>query len=560
MRRIKRVLAGISVLAMLFNFAACSSAVEVPDKTGTDSAVTYDDEYMEQLDEYLNATSAAYTYKGVGINGYGATSKTKASDLGVGGYGVTSNSKEQGSNISGHMERRSSKEDARLPQNKFIKTSDESTSTFSIDVDNASYTELRYYASIDDIPQDFNLRTEECINYFDYDYKNPEENELMSVNAQLADCPWNSDNQLLLLGLQAAKVDIENRDPLNLVILLDTSGSMTDCIDAIKNAMGHLSNNLTDKDRISLVTYAGSSEVLLSGVSGADKDKIMNVIDSLNTDGYTNGQKGLTQAYDIAKENFIDGGSNRVLLVTDGDFNLGIQSAKEMKKFVEEKRDLGIDISVLGCDLGGYLVGDPLMEAIADWGNGNYYFLDKEKEAIRVLETEFAGTMFKVASDVKLQLEFNKDTVAEYRLIGYENRVLDNEDFDNDAVDAGDMGSGHTVTALYELVLNDNALDNSDNQIAKFNIRYKNIGESQSNLQENEIKSNIYQSEASGNIALASAVTEFCMLVEDKVLDTGCEYVGTSSVEDIKKLVSASGKQDDKTVEFLELISSILSN
>lgn len=559
MRKIKRVLAGISVLAMLFNFAACSSAVEGTDKIDTGSGVTYDDEYMKYLDEYLGATTSNFSHAQ-------SNSTDFVSGLAVGGYGVRSDARSYGSNNTRsttsygrnivYTQKRSS-EDDRLPQNKFIKTSDESTSTFSIDVDNASYTELRSYINSDNIPQIFNLRTEECINYFDYDYKDPEENELMSVNAQLADCPWNSNNQLLLLGLQAVKVDIENRDPLNLVILLDTSGSMTECIDAIKNAMGHLSNNLTDKDRISLVTYAGSSEVLLSGVSGADKDKIMDAINELSASGATNGGAGLEQAYDIAKENFVDGGSNRVLLVTDGDFNLGLQSAKEMKKFVEKKRDLGIDISVLGCDLDGCLTGDPLMEAIADWGNGNFYFLDKEKEAIRILETEFAGTMFKVASDVKLQLEFNKDTVAEYRLVGYENRVLDNEDFENDAVDAGDMGSGHTVTALYELVLNDNALDNSDNQIAKFNIRYKNIGESESKLQENEIKSDVYQSEASGNVALASAVTEFCMLIEDKVLDTDCEYVGTSSVEDIKKLVSASGKQDDKTVEFLELIKYI---
>jgi len=325
-------------------------------------------------------------------------------------------------------------------------------STFSIDVDNASYSNVRRFINLgQEVPADA-VRIEEMINYFRYDYPKPSGEHPFSVYTEAGICPWNSNHYLLHVGLRGKDIDRSELPPSNLVFLLDVSGSMDypNKLPLLKSAFAMLVNELREQDRVAIVVYAGAAGVVLESTPGNRKETIMQALDNLQAGGSTAGGAGLMLAYKIAEKNFVKGGNNRIILATDGDFNVGVSDNKSMEQLVEEKRGLGIYMTVLGFGMGN--IKDDKMEIIADKGNGNYAYIDNIQEARRVLVQEFGGTLFTIAKDVKFQIEFNPAYVKAYRLVGYENRLLADKDFNDDTKDAGDMGAGHTVTALYEII------------------------------------------------------------------------------------------------------------
>ncbi|MDX9904252.1 MAG: von Willebrand factor type A domain-containing protein, partial [Bacteroidales bacterium] len=325
-------------------------------------------------------------------------------------------------------------------------------STFSIDVDNASYSNVRRFINLgQEVPKDA-VRIEEMINYFKYDYPKATGEHPFSVYTEAGICPWNKNHYLLHIGLRGKDIDKTELPPSNLVFLLDVSGSMDspNKLPLLKSAFGLLVSELREQDRVAIVVYAGAAGVVLESTPGNNKETIMQALDKLQAGGSTAGGAGLMLAYKIAEKNFIKGGNNRIILATDGDFNVGVSDNVSMEKLVEEKRGLGVYMTVLGFGMGN--IKDDKMEIIADKGNGNYAYIDNIQEARRVLVQEFGGTLFTIAKDVKFQVEFNPAYVKAYRLVGYENRLLADRDFNDDTKDAGEMGAGHTVTALYEIV------------------------------------------------------------------------------------------------------------
>ncbi len=340
----------------------------------------------------------------------------------------------------------------RLDDNPFRRVSTDPLSTFSIDVDTASYANVRRFLNAGTLPPPDAVRIEELINYFRFDYPAPAAGAPVSITTELAACPWNPAHRLALVGLRARPLDLEAVPARNLVFLIDVSGSMDspDKLPLIRTGLRMLVDTLTPRDRVAIVVYAGASGVALPSTSGAQKDIIHAAIARLEPGGSTNGAAGITLAYEIARQHFVNGGINRVILATDGDFNVGVTSQGELTRLIEEKRDSGVFLSVLGFGTGN--LKDSTMEKLADRGNGNYAYLDTLHEARKVLVNEGGATLVTVAKDVKIQVEFNPALVAGYRLIGYENRLLANEDFNNDRKDAGEIGAGHTVTALYELI------------------------------------------------------------------------------------------------------------
>ena len=341
---------------------------------------------------------------------------------------------------------------AEIQENRFRLVKDHPLSTFSIDVDTASYSNVRRFLNEGRLPPVDAVRIEEMINYFRFDYPDPRGAAPVSVTTELGPAPWNPSHKLALVGLRSAPIRQEKTPPRNLTFLLDVSGSMSPAnrLPLIKTAMRMLVDTLRPEDKVAIVVYAGASGLVLPTTSGEDKWKIQAALERLSAGGSTNGAAGIQLAYNIASENFVRGGVNRVILATDGDFNVGVTSQSELTRMIEEKRERGIFLSVLG--VGDNNLKDSTMEMLADKGNGNYSYLDSIQEARRVLIAEAGATLVTVAKDVKLQIEFNPSRVAGYRLIGYENRILRKEDFNNDRKDAGEMGAGHTVTALYELV------------------------------------------------------------------------------------------------------------
>ena len=340
----------------------------------------------------------------------------------------------------------------RFQENPFLKVVDNPLSTFSIDVDRASYSNVRRYLNAGQRPPRDAVRIEELINYFTFDYPDPHGADPFSVTTEIASCPWNAKDRLLLVGLQARRIKTADLPPANLVFLIDVSGSMEmpNKLPLVKQSLGLLVNQLRPQDRVSIVVYAGNAGLVLPSTSGGSKGTILSAIEGLEAGGSTAGGAGIKLAYRIAKENFIDGGNNRVILATDGDFNVGATSDGELEQLIEEKRKDRIFLTVLGFGMGN--LKDSKMELLADKGNGNYAYIDDLSEARKTLVHEMGGTLFTVAKDVKLQIEFNPAKVTAYRLIGYENRLLRKEDFHDDSKDAGELGAGHSVTALYELV------------------------------------------------------------------------------------------------------------
>ena len=375
-----------------------------------------------------------------------------------------------------------------IKENSFVAVAQQPVTTFSADVDRAAYANVRRIIGYGQIPPKDAVRIEEMVNYFDYDYPAPEEGSVspLRVSPELAPAPWNPNHLLLRIGLQAKKIDLAQAPPSNIVFLIDVSGSMDEenKLPLLQSSFKLLLGQLRPDDKVAIVTYANGTKVALPSTSVKDKEKIIKVLDNLYASGGTSGGRGIQLAYEQAQKSFIKNGNNRIILATDGDFNIGINNTTDLEKFIEKQRESGIYMSVLGFGMGNYR--DDMAETIADKGNGNYAYIDNITEAKKVLVNELSGTLFAVAKDVKLQLEFNPKYVKEYKLIGYENRMLANEDFTNDKKDAGEIGAGHTVTALYELVPSDGKVAQSlryqsqelnekgkGNELGFLKIRYK---------------------------------------------------------------------------------------
>ena len=455
-----------------------------------------------------------------------------------------------------------------IKENGYTAVSSAPLSTFSADVDTASYTNVR--RMIDDgmdVPPDA-VRIEEFINYFDYDYSDPADGEPFAVHTELSDCPWNDETELLMVGINTKGFDavLDERPAMNLVFLIDVSGSMYDDnkLPLVQKSFSMLTDNLTAADRVSIVTYAGSDEVVLEGADGNDRKKILRAINDLEAGGSTAGAAGISTAYDIAQKYFIDGGNNRVILATDGDLNVGLSSESELTRLIEEKRESGVFLSVLGFGTGNYK--DNRLEALADYGNGNYSYIDSEKEAKKVLVDEMSGTLFTVAKDVKFQLEFNPANVKGYRLIGYENRVMAAEDFNDDTKDAGEIGAGHSVTVLYEIVPADSEMELGESELKyasdsegvmgdellTVNIRYKEPEGSESKLLTYPVNKSLYSDKMSADMNFASCVAEFGMLMRNS------RYIGDVTYKDVSAQLSKYDySDDDYKDEFIYLVNTM---
>jgi Ca-activated chloride channel homolog len=505
------------------------------------------------------STSASVTLRG--ISSLGISSSTQA-NLTPSFY---SNDNDEESNTEAY---------SNITENSFKNVSDNPVSTFSIDVDAASYSNVRRFLSQGQLPPAGAVRTEEMINYFKYQYPQPINNDPFSFNTEMSDCPWNKQNKLLLVGLQGKTIPTENLPASNLVFLIDVSGSMGEenKLPLVKASLKLLTDQLRAIDKISMVVYAGNAGLVLPATSGTEKDKIKKAIDALESGGSTAGGEGIQLAYKTAQENFVKTGNNRVILCTDGDFNVGVSSDDDMVRLVEKERNSGVFLTTLGYGMGNYK--DSKMQQMADKGNGNNFYIDNISEAKKVLVNEFGGTLFTIAKDVKLQLEFNPAKVAGYRLIGYENRMLNKEDFNNDKKDAGELGSGHTVTALYEIIpfgvesdfledaeplkyqiSNDNEMGNTkfSNELLTIKFRYKTPSKDKSDFITYSVKDeSISFIKTSNNFRFAAAVANFAMLLRNS------EYKGNTNYTKVLTIANAAMGEDVEGYrkECIELIKT----
>ncbi|WP_252152064.1 vWA domain-containing protein [Acinetobacter wuhouensis] len=443
----------------------------------------------------------------------------------------------------------------------------EAVSTFSIDVDTGSYSNVRRFLNSNgQLPPVDAVRIEELINYFNYDYPLPTGQHPFSVTTETVDSPWKNNAKVIKIGIKAKDIDAKNLPPANLVFLVDVSGSMNDSnkLPLVKTTLRTLTEQLRPQDKVTIITYASGEKLVLEPTSGKEKDKILSVINKLQAQGSTSGERAIRMAYEEAEKSMIKSGINRILIATDGDFNVGITDFNTLKGMVAEKRKTGISFTTLGFGTDNY--NEQLMEQLADAGDGNYSYIDNEKEAKKVLQRQLSSTLATVAQDVKIQVEFNPHTVKEYRLIGYENRLLNQEDFNNDQVDAGDIGAGHTVTALYEIIptgqagwLNESRYQtaakstdaNKNAEYAFLNLRYKQPNEKTSILLNQPIK---VQSKA---LSQASTDTQFAIAVASygQKLQGG-KYSANQTWNDIQKLAKQSDQPDPFQIrsEFIDLI------
>lgn len=458
-------------------------------------------------------------------------------------------------------------------ENRFLTSTDNPLSTFSIDVDAASYSNVRRFLQSGQLPPAGAVRIEEMINYFRYAYPQPLGEDPFSINTEISACPWNSKHKLALIGLQGKKIPMENLPASNLVFLIDVSGSMQseDKLPLVQASMKLLVDQLRQQDKVAMVVYAGSAGAVLPSTNGSEKIKIKDAIDQLEAGGSTAGGEGIKLAYKIAKENFVDGGNNRVILCTDGDFNVGISSNDALERLIEEERKSGMFLTVLGYGTGNYQ--DSKMQRLADKGNGNHAYIDNLQEAKKVLVSEFGGTLFTIAKDVKLQIEFNPAKVQAYRLIGYENRLLSKEDFNNDQKDAGDLGSGHTVTALYEIIpvgveskfiekvdplkyQSKPTIANGSNEMMTIKFRYKKPdGHVSKLLQHAVVDNHVMLTNTSSNFRFAAAVASFAMVLRNS------EFKQQSSYDQAWQLAKGALDNDEEGYrsEFLKLLKNAQS-
>ena len=458
-----------------------------------------------------------------------------------------------------------------LVENEFESPKQSPLSTFSIDVDNASYTNIRRFINNGQkVPKDA-VRVEEMVNFFKYNYSQPKDKHPFAIHTEYSDCPWNENHKLLKIGLQGKNIPTDNLPNSNFVFLIDVSGSMSaqNKLQLLKESMKVLVNQMRKEDKVAIVVYAGAAGLVLPPTTGDKKETIINAFDNLQAGGSTAGGAGIQLAYKIAQENFIKGGNNRVILATDGDFNVGASSDNDMERLIEEKRKSGVFLTCLGYGMGNYK--DSKMETLANKGNGNYAYIDNIQEANRFLGKEFKGSMFAIAKDVKIQIEFNPNHVQSYRLIGYENRKLRPEDFKNDAIDAGELGSGHTVTALYEIIpvgvksdylkevdglKYSNVANNHNfsNELATIKFRYKKPdGEKSTEMVETIKNETIDLSKASSDFKFSTAVAWFGLKLRDSKL------IQKKSNNDIKALAlqGKSNDEDGYRSEFIRLVDAI---
>ena len=461
-----------------------------------------------------------------------------------------------------------------IHENGFKDVLHQPLSTFSIDVDRASYSNVRRFLNMGQLPPVDAVRIEEMINYFSYEYPEPKGKHPFSVYTEISTCPWNEDHQLLHVGLRGKSIDKEQLPPSNLVFLIDVSGSMgsPNKLPLLKQAFRMLVGELRPEDRVAMVVYAGAAGLVLESTPGSRKQEILAALDRLQSGGSTAGGAGLKLAYKVAQDNFIEAGNNRIILATDGDFNIGPSSNAEMERMIEEKREHGVFMTVLGFGMGNYK--DDKMEIIADKGNGNYSYIDNIQEARKVFITEFGGTLFTIAKDVKFQIEFNPVRVKGYRLVGYENRLLNDEDFNDDKKDAGEMGAGHTVTALYELIPagSNEPLKSIDPlkyqsgheqpgvmkvevdpsaELMTVKLRYKEPDGNTSTKVEIPVKGKVLElKETSETFRFSAAVAEFGLLLR------GSEYKKDASLEHVSALAKEARGDDEEGFrsEFLRLV------
>jgi Ca-activated chloride channel homolog len=459
-----------------------------------------------------------------------------------------------------------------INENRFLHAKQTPLSTFGIDVDAASYSNIRRYINNGNLPPVDAVRIEEMINYFNYQYPQPQNADPFSVNTEISSAPWNPQHRLVRIGLQGKKIPVTNLPASNLVFLIDVSGSMNQAnkLPLVKSSIKLLVDQLREKDKVSIVVYAGAAGLVLPATSGDRKQTIKNALDALEAGGSTAGGAGIKLAYKIALENFVKGGNNRVILASDGDFNIGASSDGEMQRLIEEKKESGVFLTVLGYGMGNYK--DSKMETLADKGNGNYAYIDNITEARKVLVNEFGGTLFTIAKDVKLQIEFNPQKVQLYRLIGYENRLLNKEDFNNDKKDAGDLGSGHTVTALYEIIpvgVKSNFKDNVDdlkyqdnssntkashgNELFTVKLRYKTPSGKTSRLIEKPvIDTNTNWDNTSKDLRFSAAVAAYGMLLRNS------EFIQKTTYDKVILWAKSGLGVDEEGYrnEFLQLVKS----
>jgi Ca-activated chloride channel family protein len=457
-----------------------------------------------------------------------------------------------------------------IVENPFLGAKDNPLSTFSIDVDTASYSNIRRFINEGSLPRKDAVRVEEMINYFTYDYAQPTDEKPFAVHVDVAGCPWEVSHMLVRIGLKGKETATDKRGASNLVFLLDVSGSMMpqERLPLVKQAMRLLVDKLTENDRVAIVVYAGGSGLALPSTTGDHKEQILQALENLQAGGSTNGAEGIQLAYKVAEHHFVKGGVNRVILATDGDFNVGVTSQGDLIRLIEEKAKSGVFLTVLG--VGTDNLKDSTMQKLADKGNGNYAYLDSLDEARKVLVQQMNGTLVTIAKDVKVQVEFNPARVASYRLIGYEKRMLRKEDFNNDKVDAGEIGAGHTVTALYEVVpigvasnpaasvppvdslkYSASETSTSSNEILTVKLRYKKPDENKSELIERTVTdtSGTFES-APVDLKFAAAVAEFGMILRDS------EYKGNGTLEAVLEW-AREGKGGDANgyrAGFIELV------
>jgi Ca-activated chloride channel family protein len=459
----------------------------------------------------------------------------------------------------------------RIVENEFLEPRNNPLSTFSIDVDTASYSNLRRFISQGQLPPKDAVRIEEMINYFKYQYPQPTGEHPFSITTEMADCPWNLKHRLVQIGLQGKDIPKSDLPPSNLVFLIDVSGSMNtpDKLPLLKNAFRLLVGQLTEKDRVAITVYAGAAGLVLPSTPGDRKEEILAAINALEAGGSTAGGEGIKLAYKTAVDNFIESGNNRVILATDGDFNVGVTGDGELQELIEEKRASGVFLTVLGFGTGN--IKDSKMELLADKGNGNYAYIDSIHEARKVLVSEMGGTLNTIAKDVKIQIEFNPARVQAYRLIGYENRLLRDEDFNDDKKDAGELGAGHSVTALYEIIpvgvdarlpkvdplkYQKKEVDSSafaSNELMTVKLRYKAPKEDESRLIAQAVTNTRAKFEmASINFKFAAAVAEFGLLLRES------KFKGESSFASCIALARDARGEDEEgyRAEFVRLVET----
>ena len=461
-----------------------------------------------------------------------------------------------------------------ITDNNFLAVGQNPLSTFSIDVDTASYAVVRRFLNDGQLPPDGAVRIEELLNYFTYAYAGPTDGKPFAANIELAQCPWEPTHRLARVGIKAKEVTSKQRPPANLVFLIDVSGSMRpdNKLPLVKRSLALLVDRMKDEDRVAIAVYAGASGLVLNSTPGTDRAAIRRAIDQLEAGGSTNGGEGIQLAYAVAQQSFIKGGINRVILATDGDFNVGVTSQSELLDLIEQKAEGGVFLSVLGYGMGNYK--DSTLEKLADKGNGNYAYIDTINEARKALGEQLSGTLMTVAKDVKLQIEFNPAQISAYRLIGYENRLLNKEDFNDDTKDAGEIGAGHTVTALYELIpagvrLPSTQVDplkyqstspapsaNASRDLFTLKIRYKQPDGDTSQLLEFPVAGEGKPiAETSPDLRFAAAVAEWGMLLRHS------PHKAASSYDAAFELATSALGQDEEGYrsEFLSLLKKTQS-